>query len=114
MMHFIKLNLQIIKKMIQLNKLRYFDVSFRYSRTSWGVLVCLGVSWGNKTDRRSPSIVLVSFRDSGTSRLKTISTPGLLSFCMYFPPVRGAPPYGVRVNVSEKLKLEHYDKEYKH
>ena len=38
-----KLNLQIIKKMIKLNKLRYFDVSFRYSRASWGVL---GVSWG--------------------------------------------------------------------
>ena len=28
------------KKMIKLNKLRYFDVSFRYSRASWG----------NKTD----------------------------------------------------------------
>ena len=26
----------------------------------------------------------------------------------------GAPPYVVRVNVSEKLKLEHYDKVYKH
>ena len=29
--------------MIKLNKLRYFDVSFRYSRSSWGVLGCLGV-----------------------------------------------------------------------
>ena len=37
--------------MIKLNKLRYFDVSLMYSRASWGVLVCLGVSWGNKTDR---------------------------------------------------------------
>ena len=37
--------------MIKLNKLRYFDVSFRYSRESWGVLGYLGVSWGNKTGR---------------------------------------------------------------
>ena len=38
-----------------MNKQRYFDVSFRYSRASWGVLWCLGVSWGNKTDPiRSP------------------------------------------------------------
>ena len=53
MMRLMKLNLQIIKKkkMIKLNKLRYYDVSFRYSRASWGVLGCLGVSWGNKTDR---------------------------------------------------------------
>ena len=29
--------------MIKLNKLRYFDVSFRYSRASWGVLGCPGV-----------------------------------------------------------------------
>ena len=29
----------------------YFDESFRYSMVSWGVLGCLGVSWGNKTDR---------------------------------------------------------------
>ena len=54
MMRLMKLNLQIIKKkMMKLNKLRYFDVSFRYSRASWGVLGCLGVSWGNKTDRVS-------------------------------------------------------------
>ena len=36
--------------MIKVNKQRYFDVSFWYSRASWGVLGCLGVSWGNKTD----------------------------------------------------------------
>ena len=36
--------------MIKMNKQRYFDVYFRYSRASWGVLGCLGVSWGNKTD----------------------------------------------------------------
>ena len=46
-----KMNLQINKMMIKVNKLRYFDVYFRYSRASWGVLVYLGVSWGNKTDR---------------------------------------------------------------
>ena len=45
-----KINLQINKMMIKMNKQRYFDVSFRYSRASWGVLGCLGVSWGNKTD----------------------------------------------------------------
>ena len=39
------LNLQINKMMIKMNKQRHFDVSFR-----WGVLGCLGVSWGNKTD----------------------------------------------------------------
>ena len=33
-----------------MNKQRYFDVSFRYSKASWGVLGCSGVSWGNKTD----------------------------------------------------------------
>ena len=42
-----KINLQINKMMIKMNKQRYFDVSFWYSRASWGVL---GVSWGNKTD----------------------------------------------------------------
>ena len=41
--------------MIKLNKLRYFDVSYRYSRASWGVLGYLGVSWGNKTDRLTDS-----------------------------------------------------------
>ena len=41
---FIKLNLQINKKMIKKSKQRYFDVSFRYSMGS------LGVSSGNKTD----------------------------------------------------------------
>ena len=46
MMRLMKLNVQIIKKMIKLNKLRYFDVSFRYSRASCGVLGCPGVSWG--------------------------------------------------------------------
>ena len=45
-----KVNLKINKMMIKMNKQRYFDVSFRYSRASWGVLGCLGVSWGNKTD----------------------------------------------------------------
>ena len=38
-----KLNLQIIKKMTKVNKLRYFDMYFRYSRASWGVLGCPGV-----------------------------------------------------------------------
>ena len=38
--------------MIKLNKLRYFDVSIRYSKASWGVLGCPGVSRDNKTDRR--------------------------------------------------------------
>ena len=37
--------------MIKMNKKRYFGVSFRYSMVSCGVLGCLGVSWGNKTDR---------------------------------------------------------------
>ena len=45
-----KITLQINKMMIKMNKQRYFDVSFWYSRASWGVLGCLGVSWGNKTD----------------------------------------------------------------
>ena len=31
-------NLQNIKKMINVIKLRYFDVYFRHSRASWGVL----------------------------------------------------------------------------
>ena len=38
----IKINLQINKTMIKMNKQRYFDVSFRYSRESWGVLGVLG------------------------------------------------------------------------
>ena len=38
-----KINLQINKIMIKMNKQRYFDVSFRYSRASWGVLGCPGV-----------------------------------------------------------------------
>ena len=37
-MGLLKINLQIDKKMIKMNKQRYFDVSFRYSRASWGVL----------------------------------------------------------------------------
>ena len=37
-----KINLQINKMMIKMNKQRYFDMSFRYSRASWGVLGCLG------------------------------------------------------------------------
>ena len=37
------INLQINKMMIKMNKQRYFDVSFWYSRASWGVLGCLGV-----------------------------------------------------------------------
>ena len=45
-----KINLQINKTIIKMNKQRYFDLSFRYSRGSWGVLGFLGVSWGNKTD----------------------------------------------------------------
>ena len=45
-----KINLQINKMVIKMNKQRYFDVSFRYCRASWGVMGCLGVSWGNKTD----------------------------------------------------------------
>ena len=45
-----KINLQINKMIINMNKQRYFDVSFRYRRASWGVLGCLEVSWGNKTD----------------------------------------------------------------
>ena len=45
-----QINLQNNKMMIKMNKQRYFDVSFWYSRASWGVLGCLGVSWGNKTD----------------------------------------------------------------
>ena len=45
-----KINIQINKKMIKMNKQKYFDVSFRYSRASWGVLGFLWVSWGNKTD----------------------------------------------------------------
>ena len=45
MMHLMKLNIQIIKKMIKINKQRYFDVFSKYSKG------CLGVSWGNKTDR---------------------------------------------------------------
>ena len=43
MIHFIKLNLQINKKMIKMSKRRYFVVSFRYSMVSWGVLGCPGV-----------------------------------------------------------------------
>ena len=46
MIHFMKLNFQINKKMIKMSKQRYFDVSFRYSMVSWGVLGCPGVSWG--------------------------------------------------------------------
>ena len=41
-----KINLQINKMMIKMNKKRYFDVSFWYSRASWdgwGVLGCPGV-----------------------------------------------------------------------
>ena len=38
-----KINLRINKMMIKMNKQRYFDLSFRYSRTSWGVLGCPGV-----------------------------------------------------------------------
>ena len=45
-----KINIQINKMMIKMNKQRYFDGSFGYSRASWGVLGCLVVSWGNKTD----------------------------------------------------------------
>ena len=42
-MRLVKIKLQIIKKMIKMIKQRYFDVSFRYSRVSWGVLGCPGV-----------------------------------------------------------------------
>ena len=42
MMRLMKINLQINKKMIKMNKQKYFNVSFRYSRASWGVLGCLG------------------------------------------------------------------------
>ena len=42
MMHLMKLNIQIIKKMIKINKQRYFDVFSKYSKG------CLGVSWGNR------------------------------------------------------------------
>ena len=38
-----KIKFQINKTMIKMNKQRYFDVSFRYSRGSWGVLGCPGV-----------------------------------------------------------------------
>ena len=37
-----KINLQIDKTMIKMNKQWYFVVSFRYSRGSWGVLGALG------------------------------------------------------------------------
>ena len=37
-----KINLQINKMLTKMNKERYFDVSFRYSRASWGVLGVLG------------------------------------------------------------------------
>ena len=50
-----KINLQINKTIIKMNKQRYFDVSFMYSRGSWGVQGCLGVYWGNKTDPCAPS-----------------------------------------------------------
>ena len=50
MMRLMKINVQINKKMIKMNKQKYFNVCFRYRRASWGVLGCLGVSWGNKTD----------------------------------------------------------------
>ena len=43
MMRLMKINLQINKKMIKMNKQKYFNVSFRYSRASWGVLGCPGV-----------------------------------------------------------------------
>ena len=46
MMRLIKLNLQIIKKVIKINKQRYFDVSFKYTRAAWvcwGVIGCPGV-----------------------------------------------------------------------
>ena len=38
-----KLNIQIIKKMIKINKQRYFDVFSKYSKASWDVLGCPGV-----------------------------------------------------------------------
>ena len=58
-----KINLKINKMMIKKNKQLYFDVSFRYSRASWGVLGCLGVSWGNinKTDPRLRSGGIYNF-----------------------------------------------------
>ena len=68
MMHLMKLNIQIIKKMININKQRYFDVFSKYINASWGVLECLGVSWGNKTDR----IVVDSRNLIGQFRLRNI------------------------------------------
>ena len=60
--------------MIKMNKQRYFDVSFWYSRASWGVLGCLGVSWGNKTDPHQrdliPIVIVLSL--SMKSRFDTI------------------------------------------
>ena len=37
-----KINLQINKMMIKMNKQRYFDVSFWYSRASWVELSLIG------------------------------------------------------------------------
>ena len=48
-----KINLQINKMMIKMNKQRYFDVSFRYSRASWGVLGCPGVIRLTRNDERN-------------------------------------------------------------
>ena len=49
----IEINLKINKKMIKMNKQRYFDVYFRLVGRPGGVLGCLGVSLGNKTDPSS-------------------------------------------------------------
>ena len=43
MMRLMKINLKINEKDEKMNKKRYFDVSFRHSRASWGILGCLGV-----------------------------------------------------------------------
>ena len=70
-----KINLQINKMMIKMNKQRYFDVSFMFSRASWGVLGCLGVSWGNKTD---PSGI------RSLTEIKTGTLPVLMLYILPF------------------------------
>ena len=101
-----KINLQINKMMIKMIKQRYFDVSFRYSRASWGVLGCPGVI------RLTRTVPVNRSRDVNTNRIRRdvpvgvpldLSTPTGMScigtygdsqliiyFISYFPKIRNS------------------------
>ena len=77
-----KINLQIDKMTIKMNKQRYFVVYFRYSRASWGVLGCPGVI---RPTHRSSVIAIVN--DLGWRTLEQRRADAGL--CFFFKMVYG-------------------------